>query len=241
MRKLFLIGFTSFLITFSILSCSLKRIQPLKEEIIKSKTTPLDFFETNFPLKKVQSPYFINDLSYAKADNFLKHPFYYKFGMNDCYVHKDIYPNIVKLEQLLKQHNVKAMMFDCFRPHEAQIYMWNRNPNPYFLANPNKKGSLHSKGLAVDIGLADMNGKKLEFATGMDHFVAASAHSYKCKPEEQHKCNNRALLKSLMEQSGLRSIKNEWWHYQKKGDTSHYPLIRVCDIEGSVCYGKDVK
>ena len=62
-----------------------------------------------------------------------------------------------------------------------------------------------------------------------------------CKPEEQHKCDNRALLKSLMEQSGLRSIKNEWWHYQKKGDTSIYPLIRVCDIEGSVCYGKDVK
>ncbi len=238
MKKIFILGMVLFLLFFGCFSCVLRHKNEQKKP---EQTKKYDFLEANFPLKKVSGEYFINDLSYAKDENFLHHKFYHKFGMTDCYVHKDIYPNILKLEALLKKHNVKAMMFDCFRPHEAQIYMWNRNPNPYFLANPNKKGSLHSKGLALDIGLADMNGKKLEFATGMDHFVAASAHSYKCKPEEQHKCDNRALLKSIMEQAGFRSIKNEWWHYQKPGDLSEYPLIRICDIKGAVCYGKDVK
>ncbi len=237
MKKIFLISFTVFVSIFTFLKFQMSS----KADDTTIFEVETDFFEEKFPLKKVSGEYFINDLSYAKDENFLHHKFYQKFGINDCYVHKDIYPNILKLEQLLKEHNVKAMIFDCFRPHEAQIYMWNRNPNPYFLANPNKKGSLHSKGLALDIGLADMSGKKLEFATGMDHFVAASAHSYKCKPEEQHKCDNRALLKSIMEQAGFRSIKNEWWHYQKPGDLSEYPLIKICDTKGSVCYGKNVK
>ena len=232
MKKTFILSFIVFVFIFYGLSMKNSKSFNNNPEQEVSK----DFFESNFPLKKLSSPYFINDLSYNKVDNFLKHPFYDKFGITECYVHKDIYANMLALEGLLKKHNLKAVMFDCFRPHEAQIYMWNLNPNPKFLANPNKSGSLHSKGLAVDIGLADMNGKKLEFATGMDHFVEASSHSYKCKLEEQYKCDNRALLKSLMEQAGLRSIKNEWWHYQKKGDTSKYPLIRVCDTKGSVCY-----
>ncbi len=234
MRKIFFMSFTIFLFIFGFL------FNQLPIHANNSVETEVDFFEEHFPLKKVTGEYFINDLSYAKDENFLHHKFYHKFGMNDCYVHKDIYPNMLKLEELLKANHVKAMMFDCFRPHEAQIYMWNRNPNPYFLANPNKKGSIHSKGLALDIGLADMNGKKLEFATGMDHFVAESAHAYKCKPEEQYKCDNRALLKSIMEQAGFRSIKNEWWHYQKPGKLTEYPLIRICDVKGSACYGKDV-
>ena len=167
MKKIFFTSFHFFLFLFIFLQGNFS----LRAEDSPIEEVEVDFFEEHFPLKKVSGEYFINDLSYAKDENFLHHKFYHKFGMNDCYVHKDIYPNILKLQELLKKHNVKAMMFDCFRPHEAQIYMWNRNPNPYFLANPNKKGSLHSKGLALDIGLADMSGKKLEFATGMDHFV----------------------------------------------------------------------
>ena len=79
MKKLFFIGISSFLLTFLFLSCSLKKDNYKKNKIIKSQISPSDFFEKNFPLKKVKSQYFINDLSYTKKDNFLKHPFYYKF------------------------------------------------------------------------------------------------------------------------------------------------------------------
>lgn len=234
MKKILNIFFATFVIVFVCGLCFKNKISAKTEPETLVYEGP-DFIEKNFPLVKIKSQYFINDLSYNKAENFLKHPFYYKFAINDCYVHKDIYPNMQKLEAILKEKNLRAMMFDCFRPHEAQLYMWKLNPNPKYLANPHKKGSLHSKGLALDIGLADANGRKLEFATGVDHFVSASAHSYKCKPEEQIKCDNRALLKSVMEQAGFRSIKNEWWHYQKPGDTNDYPLISICNHPESKC------
>ena len=262
MKKYFFISFTLCFCIFSYL----KFQNPTKAEsqvnsnasnVIAVKQPPLalssdvvgeveiheapDFFEKNFPLKKIKSPYFINDLSYAKDENFLHHKFYHKFGVNDCYVHNDIFPNMQKLEKILREKNLRALMFDCFRPHEAQIYMWRLNPNPKFLSNPYKTGSLHSKGLALDIGLADANGVKLPAATGVDHFVAASSHNYKCKPEEQHLCDNRNLLKTIMEQAGFRGIKNEWWHYQRPGSSAPYPVIRVCDTVGSVCYGEDYK
>lgn len=195
----------------------------------------LDWFELNFPLTKVVSPWFIDDLSYAKDDNFLKHAFYDRFGMGACYVHRDIYPNMIRLEELLHEHRVRAVMFDCFRPHEAQVYMWKFRPDPRFVANPNRGGSLHSKGLALDIGLADMDGTKLEFAAGVDHFVPGSSHDYECPGGEERKCLNRAFLKSIMEAAGFRAIKHEWWHYQMPGDASKYPLIRVCGRKDSPC------
>ncbi|MDR1009511.1 MAG: M15 family metallopeptidase [Rickettsiales bacterium] len=187
-----------------------------------------DPLETHLQLVKIDSPYFILDLSYAKDDNFLKHAFYHKFGISACYVHRDLMPMMIRLEQELYERNLRALVFDCFRPQEVQEYMWKFKPDPRFVANP-AKGSLHSKGLALDIGLADSKGQKLEMATAVDQFVPSSSHSYECKPEEAARCENRTLLKEIMERSGFRAIKHEWWHYQLPGDTSSYPVIRVCD------------
>lgn len=194
-----------------------------------------DFFEKNFPVKKVISPQFINDLAYNKDENFLKHAFYHKFGIYNCYVHEDIYPNMMKLANILKERNLKALIFDCFRPQEVQMYVWNLHPNPKYLANPHKKGSMHSRGLAVDLALADMDGNELKFANVTDHFVASSSHNYKCKKGEEEICENRKFFKSIMEEAGLRSIKNEWWHYQRRGTTENYPLISICNTSGATC------
>jgi D-alanyl-D-alanine dipeptidase len=183
--------------------------------------------ERAFPLVKIQSPYFINDLSYAKSDNFLKREFYHKFGIDACLVHRDMLPKMAALERILYERNLRAVMFDCFRPQEAQEYMWSLNPNRKFLADP-KKGSLHSKGLAVDIGLADKDGVKIEMAAAVDSFGRSSSHDYKCRPEDKAKCDARELLKSIMERAGFRAIRHEWWHYQWPGDASSYPLIKVC-------------
>ena len=185
--------------------------------------------EAAFPLVKIESPYFLNDLSYAKYDNFLMHAFYHKFGISACYVHRDLMPLMVRLERELYERDLRAVMFYCFRPHEAQEYMWSLNPNRRYLADP-AKGSLHSKGLALDIGLADSSGRKIEMATAVDHFGPTSSHSYKCPPADADKCESRALLRGIMERAGFRAIRHEWWHYQLPGDTSGYPLIRVCGI-----------
>ena len=232
MKKTFFVSFFCFFIMFLTIFGIKNKISAQNE---MQTTLPIDFIEKSFPLVKITSPYFINDLSYNRDNNFLHHAFYYKFGINDCYVHKDIYPNMQKLEQILKQKKLRAVMYDCFRPHEAQMYMWKLDPNPLFLSNPFKSGSLHSKGLALDIGLADENGKKLEFVSAVDSFVPESASNYQCKKYEEYKCENRELLKSIMTEAGFRGIKREWWHYQKTGDTKAYPLINICNHPNSKC------
>jgi len=189
-----------------------------------------DPIELAFPLVKVKSPYIINDLSYLREDNFLGESFYDKFGISECYVHRDIMPNMVRLAKILAREKVKAVMSDCFRPHEAQIYMWKRQPNPKFLANPYKGGSLHSRGIAVDMALADMDGNKLDFANYIDSFTDDDGHDYVCKKGEEEGCRNRARLKRIMEEAGFQSIKHEWWHYQIPDNWRDYPLIRVCSV-----------
>lgn len=202
-----------------------KDIKAEKEIEIKSE----DIIERNYPLVKIKSPYFITHLTYNRDDNFLSHKFYDKFGINDCYVHIDIYENMKKLEDILKEKQLKMKLYDCFRPHEAQRYMWKKEPNPKYLSNPYKYGSLHSKGLAIDVALTNMKGEEYEFPTKVDAFLPSASQNYECKENEKNKCENRELLRSIMEKAGFRGIKNEWWHYQKKGDTKGYELIEVCE------------
>ncbi|MCL2439967.1 MAG: hypothetical protein FWD15_05680 [Alphaproteobacteria bacterium] len=188
---------------------------------------PKPTLEQHFPLRKIDSPYFINDLVYNHDNNFLKHPFYHKFGIDACYVHKDLMPMMIKLEQELYEKNLRAIVFDCFRPQEVQEYMWSFNPNPKFVMDP-KIGSMHSRGLAIDIGLADKHGVKIEKATEVDSFTKSASHDYKCKPHEIEKCEARQLLKDIMERSGFRALRHEWWHYELPGRGAGYPTIRVC-------------
>ena len=72
MKKTFILSFIVFVFIFYGLSMKNSKSFNNNPEQEVSK----DFFESNFPLKKLSSPYFINDLSYNKVDNFLKHPFY---------------------------------------------------------------------------------------------------------------------------------------------------------------------
>lgn len=231
MKKIFFISFVFFFVAFFTIWGYL----PSNANDKITDKIELDFFEVHFPLKKITGPYFINKMTYTRDDNFLHHKFYQKFGVNDCYVHRDIYPNIKRLENLLRENNLRAVMYDCFRPHEAQVYMWNLNPNPLYLSNPNKFGSLHSRGIAVDISLANMDGVEYEFPTPVDSFDTKSWHNYKCSDEEKVLCQNRDALKSLMEQAGFHPIKREWWHYQKSDNVSAYPLIKICDVKGATC------
>ena len=189
----------------------------------------LDAFEESFPLVRVAGPRVIEDLSYLRDDNFLGHRFYHKFGVKGCYVHRDMMPKMERLYQILERERLVLVLSDCFRPHEAQEYMWRLHPNPKFLANPNKGGSVHSKGLALDVALADERGSKLDFANKIDSFTDDDGHDFVCPKNDREGCDNRARLKRIMEEAGFKSIRHEWWHYQD-GIGRGYPLIRVCGV-----------
>ncbi|MCL2144643.1 MAG: M15 family metallopeptidase [Endomicrobia bacterium] len=189
-----------------------------------------DKIEIATGLKKLEGERFISDMKYNSEDNFLKKNVYKDFGIESVYVHKEVYDKLKALEPVLKEKKLKLVIFDAYRPLEVQKAMWEILQDSRYVANP-KTGSLHNRGVAIDIALADEDGNYLEFPTEFDSFEAKAAHSYECAPEEQYKCENRALLKSLMESVGLTALKTEWWHYQLP-NAKEYPILSIYEGEG---------
>jgi len=99
--------------------------------------------------------------------------------------------------------------------------LWNAFPDPEFVADP-RRGSPHSRGVAVDLTLVDRGGRELEMGTGFDDFTTRSHHGALDIPPEAQR--NRAILLGLMTAAGWDFYRNEWWHYQVFNARS-YPLI----------------
>ena len=68
----------------------------------------------------------------------------------------------------------------------------------------------HSRGSAVDLTLARMDGGLLDMGGDFDLMDEISHHGANVGAEA---ARNRLLLKAIMEESGFEAYENEWWHY----------------------------
>ncbi|MBL8709667.1 MAG: D-alanyl-D-alanine dipeptidase, partial [Rhodospirillaceae bacterium] len=106
-------------------------------------------------------------------------------------------------------------------PSEAQWKLWNVLPDPEFIADP-RRGSPHSRGVAIDLTLVGSDGRELDMGTGFDETVPASHHaSTEIGVEAQR---NRFILLGIMMAAGWDNYKNEWWHYQMF-NARDFPLV----------------
>jgi D-alanyl-D-alanine dipeptidase len=156
-------------------------------------------------------------LAYATADNVAGRPVYARAL---AYLHADAAAALARAVALARPLGWRLRIFDAFRPTEAQWALWRERPDPEFLADP-RRGSPHSRGVAVDLTLVDAAGQALDMGTGFDAFTPLSHHgNLEVPPEAQR---NRALLLGLMTAAGWDFYRNEWWHYQLF-DARRYPL-----------------
>jgi zinc D-Ala-D-Ala dipeptidase len=155
-----------------------------------------------------QSHHVLLDIAYATANNFTGKPVYARPG---CYLHDDAAARLGRAVTLARALGLRIKIFDAFRPSEAQFVLWNFRPDPEFLAEP-RKGSPHSRGVAVDLTLVDEGGRELDMGTGFDAFTPLSHHGITDIPVAAQK--NRLLLLGLMSAAGWDFYGNEWWHYQ---------------------------
>jgi D-alanyl-D-alanine dipeptidase len=169
-------------------------------------------------LKEV-NPHIIIDLKYATTDNFLKQKVYDDLN---CYVLKPLAQKLDKAQKLLEQDGLGLKVFDGYRPLAVQRKMWAIVPDSRFVADPNKGGSIHNRGAAVDLTLVDAEGVELEMPTPFDSF-AGRAYQFSKEPTAQERAN-RMLLRHVMQEAGLNYIQTEWWHYQLP-DGNKYPII----------------
>ena len=157
------------------------------------------------------------DIAYATARNFTGRPVYARPA---CYLHGDAAVALRRAVRLARGIGLGICIFDAFRPTEAQQVLWEHTPDPEFLADP-RKGSPHSRGVAVDLTLLGGDGTPLDMGTAFDAFTPLSHHgSTGVRAEAQR---NRLVLLGLMTAAGWDFYRNEWWHYQLY-DAGSYPL-----------------
>jgi D-alanyl-D-alanine dipeptidase len=162
-------------------------------------------------------------IAYATEDNFTGRPIYLRAG---CYLHPDAAAALAKAITLAAAVGLRLRVFDAFRPSEAQWALWNVRPDPDFLADP-RRGSPHSRGVAVDLTLIGADGRDLDMGTGFDAFTPLSHHGNLEIPAAAQR--NRHLLLGIMTAAGFDFYRNEWWHYQLF-NSRRYPLLSDADL-----------
>ena len=147
------------------------------------------------------------DLRYASKNNFTGNKIYFS---ESCFLHKIAYEHLCKAVDIAKKIGFKIKIFDAYRPTYVQKKLWETLPDPSFIAPP-KKGSPHSRGVAIDLTLLK-NGREVDMGTEFDEFSKLSYHgSLDISKAAYH---NRLILLGIMTDSGWDFYRNEWWHYQ---------------------------
>src|SRR5882672_5572813 len=96
-------------------------------------------------------------LAYATPENFTGRPVY---GRAACYLRPEAAVLLRRAIALAWPHGLRLKLLDAFRPSEAQWALWTHTPDPEFLADP-RRGSPHSRGVAIDLTLIDGQGREL--------------------------------------------------------------------------------
>lgn len=157
-------------------------------------------------------------LAYATPQNFTGAVVYRNAY---CYLHPDAEKALSRAALSARQAGMRLLVFDAYRPAQAQQILFDFAQDPTFVADP-KRGSHHTRGCAVDVGLLNAEGQVLDMGTGFDAMQAESFHFCTGLPPQVQQ--NRLLLLGIMLSAGFEHIPSEWWHYQLP-DAMRYPLI----------------
>jgi zinc D-Ala-D-Ala dipeptidase len=159
------------------------------------------------------------DIAYATERNLTGKPIYARAA---CYLHPEAEARLRRAVELARPLGYRLRIFDAFRPAEAQWRLWNARPDPDFLADP-RRGSPHSRGVALDLTLIDASAAPLEMGTPFDAFTPLSHHG--CREVPVAAQRNRMLLLGIMSAAGWDFYGREWWHYQLFDARRRFPLL----------------
>ncbi len=155
-------------------------------------------------------PGLIVRLAYSGADNIAGRALYPPDAK--CLLRRSVAERLALAARALKRQKLRLIAWDCTRSAEAQAALWKAHPQPGSVADP-ARGSLHERGVAVDLGLAGLSGTPVEMPTKFDEFGprAAADAPLPDGPAREH----REALKAAMYAAGFRVNPKEWWHYSR--------------------------
>jgi zinc D-Ala-D-Ala dipeptidase len=177
------------------------------------------------------APTIRQDMRYAGPANFVGRvvPGY---GAAECWLRREAAEALAAVEADLAPHGLGLVVFDCYRPQRAVDFFvrWSRDPAeqgrkaehyPFVDKSRLYAGgylaslSAHSRGVAVDVGLAQTAGGRtyrlLDMGTPFDFFDERSQTMSEFVSTEARR--NRLVLRSAMARRGFRNYGREWWHF----------------------------
>ena len=122
---------------------------------------------------------------------------------------------------LLAAEGYALLIWDAWRPVEAQFMLWAVCPDTTYVANPNTGYSDHSRGNTVDISLVTLDGKSVEMPSDFDEFSALADRNY--SDVSAAAAEHANLLEQAMTDAGFVPYIGEWWHYS---DSVRYEVVQ---------------
>jgi zinc D-Ala-D-Ala dipeptidase len=158
------------------------------------------------------------DLRYATANNFTHVQLYPADAR--CLVHDSMAPGLATAAKTLAAQGNVLVFWDCYRPHDVQVRMFQVVPNPAWVAKPGSYAKSHEAGRSVDVTLADPAQQcprcLVDMGTDFDDF-SARATAFATDGVSANQRANRARLRDAMSAGGLSVYSGEWWHFDGAG------------------------
>ena len=165
------------------------------------------------------------DLRYATTNNITGVQIY-PTGAR-CLVHASMIDGLTAAARVLRTTGSVLVFWDCYRPHDAQIRLWNVVPDPAWVARPGPSATSHEAGRSVDVTLADAaTGTYCDMGTGFDDF-SPKATAYATAGLSAAQSADRARLRAAMAAGGLPIYSGEWWHFNGPGSGTPRPHLGV--------------
>ena len=177
----------------------------------------------------------IVDLRYATPNNFVGTPMYPPDAR--CLVHESMAPGLAAAADKVRAQGEVLLFWDCYRPHDVQVRMWQAMPNANWVARPGTTARSHETGRSVDVTLASVRevcpptqqvggGCLADMGTDFDDFSprALAFATDGVSPEAQA---NRAELRDAMSAGGLTVYSGEWWHFDGPGANIEREIVDV--------------
>ena len=178
--------------------------------------TPVPTPDSDSDLVRVRDyiPDVFVDLPYATQRNFTGQVIY---DFTEPYLRWGTVQKLMGVQKDLRALGYSLLIWDGYRPPEAQFKLWEIVPDANFVANPYNGYSSHSRGNTVDVSLVTLSGEAVEMPSDFDEFTAIADRDYSDVSDAA--AANARLLEMTMEAHGFKGYWNEWWHYS---DTVSY-------------------
>ena len=146
------------------------------------------------------------------------------YGAPGAWLRADAAAALAEVQADLRSEGLGLVVYDAYQPARASegLVAWAIRSDREELVHEGfiARKSLHSTGIAVDVGLVDLD---LGVAVDMGGPWGATDGSNAFKNAEWPGAYNREVLRYFMRSHGFRGSGNRWWHFQlKAGELVHH-------------------